>query len=221
MYVEDMEFCWQVKRAGLEVVYSPEAVCVHEGSQSLPRARLLPMLAASRLHYANRHSGAIGANVQRVGIGIGEGLRAIGGGEAGYRRGHLEALGVILRGDDGYRLPSATSTECGGSHALGPKDLQLHSVRRHFVTYWLVWAVLALLAVVGNEVVDRMVWDESHPADGDVLLAIVLVATAFVGSYFVARKRRPRSATTSVSTPGRGVASAGTLRRAPEDERDS
>ena len=109
LYVEDIDFCWRVSRAGLDVVYSPDAVCVHEGGRSLPQARLLPMLAASRLEYAKRHHGAIGAIVERVGIGVGEGLRTIvGRGEPGYRRGHLRALGVILGlilGDDVFRLP--------------------------------------------------------------------------------------------------------------------
>lgn len=109
LYVEDVDFCWRVSRAGLDVVYSPDAVCVHEGGRSLPRAGLLPMLAASRLQYAKRYRGAIGAIAERVGIGIGEGLRTIvGRGESGHRRGHLRALGVILGvivGDDVFRLP--------------------------------------------------------------------------------------------------------------------
>ena len=69
----------EFSRAGLDVVYSPDAVCVHEGGRSLPRAGLLPMLAASRLQYAKRYRGAIGAIAERVGIGIGEGLRTIVG----------------------------------------------------------------------------------------------------------------------------------------------
>ena len=40
MYVEDIDFCWRVSRAGLDVVYSPDAICVHEGGRSFPRARL-------------------------------------------------------------------------------------------------------------------------------------------------------------------------------------
>jgi len=67
-------------------------------------------------------------------------------------------------------------------------------VRRHFFTYRLVWPLLAVLAVLGNEVVDHVVWDERHVADGDILVAIGVVAIAFLssflGSYFVARKER-------------------------------
>ena len=109
LYVEDIDLCWRVSRAGFDVVYVPEAVCVHEGGQSLPGARLLPMLSASRLQFAKRHHGAIGTIVERVGIGIGEALRLlVGRGESGYRRGHLRALGVILGmilGDDILRSP--------------------------------------------------------------------------------------------------------------------
>ena len=90
LYVEDKDFCWRVNRAGLDVVYSPDAICVHEGGRSFPRAQLLPLLVASRLHYAKRHHGAIRAIVERIGMGIGEGLRTIiGRGESGYRHGHL------------------------------------------------------------------------------------------------------------------------------------
>ena len=66
-------------------------------------------------------------------------------------------------------------------------------MRRHFVAYWWVWLLLAVLAVVGNEVIDRIVWDERH-TDGDILVAIGVVAIAFFGSYFVLRKRQRRRA---------------------------
>lgn len=199
MYVEDLDFCWRVSRAGHDVVYSPDAVCVHEGGRSFPRARLRPTLAASRLHYAKRHHGAIRVIVERVGIGIGEGLRTmIGRGESGSRRGHLRALGVILRNDDGYRLPpSSGGKEDSGPHgrrqqqgaARNPRGRRLESVRRHFVTYWLVWPLLAALAVASNQVVDQVVWDERRAVDNDILVAICVVATAFFGSYFVAGKQ--------------------------------
>ena len=41
----------------------------------------------------------------------------------------------------------------------------------------------------GNEVTDQVVWDARH-TDVDILVAIGVVATAFVGSYFVARRHR-------------------------------
>jgi GT2 family glycosyltransferase len=203
MYAEDMDFCWRVSRAGLDVVYSPDAICVHEGGRSHPRARLLPMLAASRLRYAERHHGAFRAILERVGIGIGEGLRTmIGRGDSGYRRGHLRALGAIMHSDNGYRLaPSSGGKESGGPYgrpqqqgAARKRRGRPNSVRRHFFTYRLVWPLLAVLAVLGNEVVDHVVWDEPHVADGDIVIAIGVVAIAFLGSflgsYVVARKQR-------------------------------
>ena len=111
-YAEDIDLCRRISLSGAAVVYCPDATCVHEGGRSLPRARLLPMLAASRLRYAKRHRGMVGALLERVGIGLGEALRTIvGRGNASYRRGHLSALGVIIRSDDDYRLPGTAPTE--------------------------------------------------------------------------------------------------------------
>jgi GT2 family glycosyltransferase len=197
LYVEDMDFCRRVSLTGLGIVYSPDAICVHEGGGSFSRARLLPVLAASRLHYAKRHHGAIGAIVERVGMGIGEGLRTlIGRGESGSRRGHLTALGVILRNDDDYRLlPSPGGNEDGAAYTRRRpqgavrKTREPNTARRHFVTNWLVWLLLAMLAIAGNEVVDQVVWD-ARDTDVDIIVAIGVVATAFFGSYLVARKHR-------------------------------
>jgi hypothetical protein len=62
------------------------------------------MLAASRLRYARRHRGRVGSVLERLGIGLGESVRTIfGRGGSSYRRGHRQALGVIIRGNDAYR----------------------------------------------------------------------------------------------------------------------
>ena len=68
-------------------------------------------------------------------------------------------------------------------------------MRRHFLAQWGVWVLLAVIAVVANEIIDRIVWDERH-TDGDILVAIAVVAIAFFGSYLIARR----------SSPARGVA---------------
>jgi N-acetylglucosaminyl-diphospho-decaprenol L-rhamnosyltransferase len=104
-YSEDIDLCRRIQRdAGLAVAYFPDATCVHAGGGSRPRAQLLPMLAASRLRYARRHRGRVGSVLERLGIGLGEGVRTIfGRGGSSYRRGHLQALGVIIRGNDAYR----------------------------------------------------------------------------------------------------------------------
>jgi GT2 family glycosyltransferase len=109
-YSEDIDLCRRVSDTGGAVVFCPDATCIHEGGRSLPRASLLPLLASSRLRYARRHRGVVGATLERIGIGLGEALRAaVGQGGRSYRRGHLLALGVILRGDDSYRLPELLS----------------------------------------------------------------------------------------------------------------
>ena len=66
-------------------------------------------------------------------------------------------------------------------------------MRQHFVAYWWVWLLLAVIAVIGNEIVDRIVWDQRH-TDGDILVAIAVVGIAFFGSYFVGRRRSRREA---------------------------
>jgi hypothetical protein len=104
-YSEDIDLCRRVERdAGLAVLFCPDATCIHAGGTSKPRAQLLPMLAASRLRYARRHRGRLASLAERAGIGLGEALRTVvGAGGASYRRGHLAALLVILRGNDAYR----------------------------------------------------------------------------------------------------------------------
>jgi GT2 family glycosyltransferase len=205
MYVEDMDFCRRVRALGFDVVYCPDAVCVHEGGQSLSRTHLLPVLAASRLRYAKHNSGgAMRRILQQIGLGIGEGLQTvIGHGELGHRREHLRALGVILRGDEGYRLPGSAGTEARGTAdrqrtpevAIHDDDGLLHGLQRHFVTFLQVWVLLALLAIVGNEIVQHSIWDERELANGDALSAVLVVLSAFAASYFVGRRQRSQFVT--------------------------
>jgi hypothetical protein len=62
-------------------------------------------------------------------------------------------------------------------------------VRQRLVTYWWIWLPIAVVAVVGNELVDRDVAGDKngHPL-GDVVIAIVLVGIVFYVSGFVARR---------------------------------
>lgn len=96
-YSEDMDICARIWKAGYEVRYVPAAVAEHEGGASAPRSSLLPILAASRIRYANKHDRPLVALLGRVGVALGSATHAIvsKGGLDG-RRGHLRALAVAL-----------------------------------------------------------------------------------------------------------------------------
>ena len=104
-YAEDVDLCKRVQQeTRLHVVYTPTATCLHVGQGVPAPARILPMLASSRLHYARQHRGRIGALLERVGLGLGEALHSLAGyGDRHWRVGHLRALGVIVRGDEAHR----------------------------------------------------------------------------------------------------------------------
>lgn len=98
MYAEDIDLCRRLHDAGHGLVFEPDAVVVHEGGASAPRAQLLPVLAESRLRYAVKHRGRVGALLERAGIAL-EALTHVAvsrGGVAG-RRGHARALRAMTR----------------------------------------------------------------------------------------------------------------------------
>jgi N-acetylglucosaminyl-diphospho-decaprenol L-rhamnosyltransferase len=93
LYCEDLDLCRRIREAGLDVHFEPEAVVVHEGGASAPRAALLPVLAASRVRYAKKHQPGRMAFLEQVGVALGALTHAVvtrGGREA--RRGHLLAF---------------------------------------------------------------------------------------------------------------------------------
>jgi len=63
-------------------------------------------------------------------------------------------------------------------------------VRQRLVAYWWVWLPIAVIAVVGNELVDRDVAGDKngHPL-GDFVIAVVIVGIVFYVSGLVARRR--------------------------------
>lgn len=98
MYCEDIDLCKRLSAHGYEIVFEPEAVVVHEGGASTPRAQLLPVLAASRLRYASKHRGRTYALLERAGIALGSVTHAaLGRGGAPARAGHLRALRTAVR----------------------------------------------------------------------------------------------------------------------------
>jgi N-acetylglucosaminyl-diphospho-decaprenol L-rhamnosyltransferase len=71
LYCEDIDLCKRLRRAGFEIRFVPEAVAVHEGGASAPRAALLPVLAASRVRYAQLHHSRRVVLLERLGIALG------------------------------------------------------------------------------------------------------------------------------------------------------
>lgn len=97
MYCEDMDLCRRLRTAGYDIRYEPTAVCTHVGGASAPRARLLPVLAESRVRYALKHRSPIAAFAERIGVSL-EGLthalvtRRGPSARAGYAKASAQAL---------------------------------------------------------------------------------------------------------------------------------
>jgi N-acetylglucosaminyl-diphospho-decaprenol L-rhamnosyltransferase len=99
MYCEDIDLCKRLGDAGYSVVFEPAAEVVHEGGASSPPGRLLPVLAASRIRYAQKHRGRIAALLERAGVGLGALTHvAVGRGGRAVRVGYAQALRRALLG---------------------------------------------------------------------------------------------------------------------------
>jgi len=68
-------------------------------------------------------------------------------------------------------------------------------MRRHFVSHWRAWVVLAVVVVVINELVDRSFFDRREHIDGDFVLTVLVLVVAILVSYVVARLRARRPST--------------------------
>jgi len=64
-------------------------------------------------------------------------------------------------------------------------------MRQHFVSHWRVWLVIAVVVIVANELIDRNFFDHQEHIDGDVVITVLVLLIAVLGSYFVARFREP------------------------------
>lgn len=95
MYYEDMDISRRARELGNEVAFDPDVVVVHAGGASAPRARLVPVMARSRLRYARKHGGRGAALGERLAAALHYLTHAVltdQGPEA--RRGYLRALRV-------------------------------------------------------------------------------------------------------------------------------
>ena len=68
-------------------------------------------------------------------------------------------------------------------------------MRRHFVSHWRAWVVLAVAVIVINELVDRNFFDHREHIDGDFVLTLLVLLVAILVSYVVARLRARRPST--------------------------
>ncbi len=96
MYCEDIDLCKRVWAAH-ELRYVPAARVTHVGGASAPRASLLPVLAASRIRYAEKHRSRAYALLERLGVALGAltHIVAARGGRAA-RAGHARSLRLAL-----------------------------------------------------------------------------------------------------------------------------
>lgn len=98
LYCEDKDLCRRAWDAGSTVRYEPRAEVVHVGGVSAPRGELLPVLAASRVRYARKHTRGWRPLAERVGVALGGVTHAaLGRGDSVVRRGHARAAVEALR----------------------------------------------------------------------------------------------------------------------------
>jgi hypothetical protein len=97
LYCEDKDLCRRTRAAGYEIRYEPAAVARHHGGASAPRAGLLPVLARSRVAYARKHFGRVGASLETLGVALNALTHAaVARGGRERRAGHLNALRAAL-----------------------------------------------------------------------------------------------------------------------------
>ncbi len=77
MYAEDVDLCCRLRKLGYELRYEPDAVAIHDGGASAPRPALLPVLAESRIRYAQKHGGRVHSGLERAGVALGALTHAI------------------------------------------------------------------------------------------------------------------------------------------------
>jgi N-acetylglucosaminyl-diphospho-decaprenol L-rhamnosyltransferase len=100
MYCEDKDLCARIWESGFSVRFEPRACCIHDGGGSAPQAALLPVLAASRLRYAQKHTMPLVAACERVGLILNEAVRSlVTRAGPGARTGHARSLFKLIRPD--------------------------------------------------------------------------------------------------------------------------
>jgi N-acetylglucosaminyl-diphospho-decaprenol L-rhamnosyltransferase len=98
LYREDVDLCRRIWERGLSVRYEPRARALHEGGGSSARDDTLPLYTASRIRYAQKHRGPVGARLERLGLAL-QALTHMVVTRDGHRgrRGHARSLATALR----------------------------------------------------------------------------------------------------------------------------
>lgn len=98
LYCEDQDLCARLREGGWRIRYEPGATVHHVGGHSAPRGTLLAVLVASRIRFASKHSGAVSALLQRLGLAVGALTHLVTGvRRPGYATGHRRAFTATLR----------------------------------------------------------------------------------------------------------------------------
>jgi hypothetical protein len=66
----------------------------------------------------------------------------------------------------------------------------LRSMRRHLVSHWRAWLLIAVIVIAVNELIDRNFFDHQEHLDGDFALTVIALVASFFGSYLLVRARR-------------------------------
>ena len=91
LYMEEVDYLRRVRERGFSVAYVPQARAVHLEGEYSENPRLSALLAANRIRYHRRHHGPLSTALFRLGVIVGEGLRAVRG-----PPGHKAALRAAL-----------------------------------------------------------------------------------------------------------------------------
>jgi N-acetylglucosaminyl-diphospho-decaprenol L-rhamnosyltransferase len=110
LYGEDIDLCTRIWKEGFEVVFDPSAEAVHVGGASADRSKLAPVLAESRIRYAQKHRGEPAAFLIRAALAL-DALARILVTREGWnaRAGYLRSLKVIVSPVQPRRPPTTSS----------------------------------------------------------------------------------------------------------------
>jgi GT2 family glycosyltransferase len=98
LYCEDTDLCRRLWAAGHGIRFQPAAVARHVGGASSAAGETQAIAARSRVLYARKHMGPVGARVQALGVALGEATHAAASlPRPASRRGHLAALRAASR----------------------------------------------------------------------------------------------------------------------------